>query len=576
MKRLSTMLLLAAAVALGPAACNKDGVITALPEPVITLDSPDGIYTVKAGRSITITPAVENGEGAAYEWIIDGESVGTGTSYTFSAAEAGTYYLLLRVTNSTGSDEEEMRIEVLELLPPVITFPEAVEGVITAAAGDDTVITPSVANAEGAAYAWTLDGESVGTDPTYLFHSDAAGDHTLRLTVENEDGDAEATVTVRVVEYMPLAVTFPAPSTLYGEAGTRSVAAGRTICLRPVTGPAADPSYEWYVDGAPADADGNIFSFTPDAQGEYEISVRVTDAAGSRGEAAVKVVCCPGEGTFRRAATAASKSAPDRIYEYTPAPGQFINEERSGFDGVTTPAAAAEYAAARIDKGLYVSLGAWGGYIVAGFDHSIARAAGGEFSVSGNMFDGSSEPGIVWVMQDTNGNGLPDDEWYQLKGSEYGKKETVEDYAVTYYRPSGAGMSVRWRDNRGGEGEVPRNSFHKHDFYYPQWVEADSYTLYGVCLPANTYTDTATGNIINAPYDWGYADNRGTDCEAGDNAEAGAAKCYFDISNAVNADGTPADLEYIDFVKVQTGINHATESLGELSTEVLGIADETL
>ena len=38
-------------------------------------------------------------------------------------------------------------------------------------------------------------------------------------------------------------------------------------------------------------------------------------------------------------------------------------------------------------------------------------------------------------------------------------------------------MAVRWRDNRGGEGEVPRNAFHRHDFYYPQWIEADSYTL---------------------------------------------------------------------------------------------------
>ena len=146
MKRLTTLFLLATAV--GLAACNKDGVITARPEPVITLDSPDGIYTVKAGRRITITPAVENGEGASFEWLIDNKTVGTDAVYTFSAEEAGTYYLLLRVTNETGSDEAEMRIEVLELAPPVISFPEAVDGVITAAAGGQTVITPSVANGE--------------------------------------------------------------------------------------------------------------------------------------------------------------------------------------------------------------------------------------------------------------------------------------------------------------------------------------------------------------------------------------------------------------------------------------------
>lgn len=60
---------------------------------------------------------------------------------------------------------------------------------------------------------------------------------------------------------------------------------------------------------------------------------------------------------------------------------------------------------------------------------SLTRVAyeGYDFAIEGNAFDGSSEPGIVWVMQDVNGNGLPDDTWYQLKGSEYGKEETMRD-----------------------------------------------------------------------------------------------------------------------------------------------------
>lgn len=40
-------------------------------------------------------------------------------------------------------------------------------------------------------------------------------------------------------------------------------------------------------------------------------------------------------------------------------------------------------------------------------------------------------------MQDINGNGLPDDEWYELKGSEAGKEETIQNFEVTYYRPEG-------------------------------------------------------------------------------------------------------------------------------------------
>ena len=58
-------------------------------------------------------------------------------------------------------------------------------------------------------------------------------------------------------------------------------------------------------------------------------------------------------------------------------------------------------------------------------------------AITGNAFDGSSEPGIVWVMQDENGDGLPNDTWYELRGSEYGKAETWQDYAVTYHKPTG-------------------------------------------------------------------------------------------------------------------------------------------
>ena len=55
-------------------------------------------------------------------------------------------------------------------------------------------------------------------------------------------------------------------------------------------------------------------------------------------------------------------------------------------------------------------------------------------------------------MQDVNGNGLPDDEWYELKGSETGNGSTIQDYEVTYYRPASAHSNVYWTDNLGNSG----------------------------------------------------------------------------------------------------------------------------
>ena len=43
------------------------------------------------------------------------------------------------------------------------------------------------------------------------------------------------------------------------------------------------------------------------------------------------------------------------------------------------------------------------------------------------------------------------------------------------------------------------------------------------------------------------------------------------ISDAVTADGSPANLQQIDFIKVQTGVNAKAPLIGEISTEVCGI-----
>lgn len=252
------------------------------------------------------------------------------------------------------------------------------------------------------------------------------------------------------------------------------------------------------------------------------------------------------------------------VFEYRPAPGQFINE-LPAFDRVTTEGAALQLAARRLNSGLFVSLGGFGGYIVVGLGRSAVNSGESDFWVAGNQFATSSEPGIVWVMADTDGNGLPDDIWYELAGSETGKPETVSGYAVTYYRPAGDGLDVEWTDNLGGSGIVPYNSdFHSQPSYYPAWIAADSYTLTGTLLENHTVKDEETGKWINGTYEWGYADNWGSD------RSADGRKIYFKISNAIDANGQPVHLPAIDFVKVQTGVNAHAGSLGEVSTEVTG------
>lgn len=587
--------------------CSRDELITREIEmpPVIMFDANPAIYTVKVGREFTISPSYRYVERAVYAWKLEstGKIVSTEPQlvYCFNRTQRTEdgrqgYYMSLQVTTPDGSTTEPLFVEVLEQIPPVITFPGGQS--MEATRGRRYTISPDVQGSRTATYRWTLlrpnaaVPEEFGDGPTCEFCEQEIGLYRLRLQTENEDGRDDKTIEINVVKAVPIAVTV-APIGRKYDGLTRTVALGRSITLRPYVWNRNNPSFRWTIDGQIVSTDAS-FTYTPSEKGRTAVLFTVTDtvadtedgsAETTSAELEFTVVCCDAEGTYRRPASAAESAEWAAVYEYTPAPGQFINELVSGgFTGSeTSPEAAVAYAEERLRKGTWVSLGGWGGYIVVGFDHSIDNAAGYldgyNFSITGNAFEGSSEPGIVWVMQDTNGNGFPDDEWFQLKGSEYGKPETVEDYAVTYYRPTYSGADVQWKDNRGATGKIDYlKQYHDQPSYYPAWIDTETYTLYGTCLKHRTYDRSGNGTYwVNGEYDWGYADNLGADrLSDDDNAAAGAMKIYFKISNAVDAAGNPAELKYIDFIKVQTGVNMKAGWLGENSTEVFGFTDENL
>ncbi len=538
-------------------ACNSHNEITTI---LPTIDFEQGeSYTLKVGESLTLVPTVEHGE--SYAWIIDGVTVSTSATYTFTASSEGTFYLSLRVENESGHSQAEIRIDVEALQPPLISFAVGEDNVLTLPIGEHT-LSAEVLHGDGAAYRWLLDSEEISTSATCHLTLASVGEHTLTLRVENEDGEAEEHITLNVVKRLDGEIYL---SDCY------TVPLGRTLKVDATLWHFSAPSYRWQAAGITSTEE--VFAFTPTAEGKYEATLTLTDSDGYTLSRSFAIVCTPAEGAFRRVVTAQSEARINKVFEYRPAAGQFINEQQSGFAGENSAAAAVAYAERRLEEGKYLSLGGWGGYVVVGFDHSVANSGDYDFSISGNMHEGSSEAGIVWVMQDANGNGLPDDVWYELRGSEWGTENHSQGYAITYYRPSHAGMGVPWRDNRGGSGIMSRNTTHTQDYYYPVW-EQSTMTLYGSRLNANTEVDATTGNQVNRAYAWGYADNQGTDSDAGTSGEA--VKNYFKISSAVTADGEAAALQYIDFVKVQSAINHTAGALGEISTEVLAIEDENM
>ena len=272
-----------------------------------------------------------------------------------------------------------------------------------------------------------------------------------------------------------------------------------------------------------------------------------------------------------------------KVYDFLPAPGQFVNELPEYMDGDSHEAILAkveEQICGDKNPGM-ISLGAFGGYVVFGFDHPVANVEGAydfkiyanAFMAAGSSHGGSCEPGIVMVSVDANGNGLADDEWYELAGSDYGKETTIKNYSITYYKPdadktpTADGMItdstyIRWTSSEGDEGYVMKNSFHNQS-YWPEWYEGETMEFIGTKLADNAFDQSGNGSYyVLTRLDWGYADNLANDIDEG-----------FKIDWAVDAQGNPKHLTHIDFVKVYTAVNQYCGWIGETSTEICGAED---
>ena len=278
------------------------------------------------------------------------------------------------------------------------------------------------------------------------------------------------------------------------------------------------------------------------------------------------------------------------VDEYRPAPGQFVNDAPEYEEGDTeadmirkcTENLAGDYKNTHI-----VALGGWGGYITFHFDHSIANIPGErDFAIWGNayqemknlVFGGMNEAGIVMVSKDVNGNGLPDDPWYEISGScdvdSIGKVDY--DYEVTYHQnPMG---NIPWTDNRGNSGTIDRIYGYNHDQeYYPEWLP-DGLTFRGTRLPDNMVdlsemVDRGWSQwyYMLVGFRYGYADNLPNMTDKADAQSWNYEGCGIDISWAVDNNRQPVNLDFIDFVRVYTGLNQkcpAPNWWGETSTEI--------
>lgn len=311
-----------------------------------------------------------------------------------------------------------------------------------------------------------------------------------------------------------------------------------------------------------------------------------------------------------------------RVYEYRPAPGQFVNvmpAARVGepvdsvlarckasicgrVDTMTQTIHGVEYT--RIDtvwSESMITLGGYGGYVVVGFDHPVVNTHDYDFEIWGNAFysermeaGGSCEPGIVMVGVDIDGDGIPSDgdKWYELAGSEYSHPTTQHDYTITYYRPDEGKQRtpsqvnpylndttyIRWTSNDVNPdstgGYVSRNVYHQQP-YWPLWLQGEeTMSFSGSKLRCNAVDiggDDNNAYFVQYNFAWGYVDNLPNNPKR--IPEEGLYNPGFKIDWAVDDQGRHVNLTHIDFIKIYNAENQYCGWIGETSTEVAGGID---
>ncbi len=326
-----------------------------------------------------------------------------------------------------------------------------------------------------------------------------------------------------------------------------------------------DVQFSWQVKSASSEIYSLVGknekkpTFVATKEGEYVLQLKVTSARETR------VVDYPINVVGDKKDYSAFVTS---VYDYQPAPGQFVNKLPSVSDGDSKEAVMKKVEDALVgdNPSSFVTLGGFGGNVVFGFDHPIINVDdAADFVVYGNAFDGSAEPGVIFVAYDANGNGIPDDEWYEIYGESHLLESTIADYEITYYRPENeieeeTAEYIAWRDNQGQSGYLAKNGTHLQS-YLPIWDNKDEFTFSGRRLADNAVFENNRWVLHNVG--WGYADNFS-------NKDEGA---NIDIAWARDRNGDEVDLPCINFVKVQAAIRQECGWIGEVSPEIGGAMD---
>jgi uncharacterized delta-60 repeat protein len=284
---------------------DDGGVANAADPGTITVTNVDPTATIVGapassleGTQITLTSTVTDPGSAdthTYAWSAtkNGSAFesGTDSAFAFTIDDEGVYLITLTVTDDNGGSHTVGHTLNVDNVAPTATIVGApsssLEGSAITLTG--TVTDPGTADTHTYAWSATKNGSpfASGSETTFTFTPDDDGSYAVTLTVTDNDGGVGSDArTIAINNVDPTATIEGAPaSSLEGSA----IALSSTV-----TDPGADTfTYAWSVtkNGSPfAEGTDSTFSFTPDDNGAYVVTLTVTDNDGGTGIASQNIL----------------------------------------------------------------------------------------------------------------------------------------------------------------------------------------------------------------------------------------------------------------------------------------------
>lgn len=261
-----------------------EGGISCTPSPVATNASVECRVSVSGTTPFT------------YEWRGGSSSDTAGASYNVSFSSEGSQSVLLTVSNAAGSDDGSTTVQVMA--PPTIS---SLGCPSSATVNQAVTCSPTVSGTGPFTYRWSS-GDRSGSSSSYSSSWSTVGTKTVSLSVSNEVGDDNETITIAVVE--PPAIDSisctPSPATTNASIECKASVSGT-----------APFTYEWR-GGSPSNTTNTSYNTSFSSEGSHSVSLAVSNAAGNDdGSATVRVMTpptisslgCPSSATENRAVT---------------------------------------------------------------------------------------------------------------------------------------------------------------------------------------------------------------------------------------------------------------------------------